>query len=54
MESTLATGLLMGLSATVMMDVWALVLSRFANQPLPNWAAVGRWVGHHTQGRVFN
>ena len=40
--SAILAGLLMGLVATALMDVWALILNRFAGQNLPNWAFVGR------------
>lgn len=47
-------GLVMGLTATIVMDIWALVLNRFAGVPLPNWAMVGRWTGHLPRGTVFH
>ena len=50
----LVTGLVMGVLATGAMDVWALVLNRFAGQALPKWDMVGRWVAHLPKGRVFH
>ncbi|WP_112322755.1 DUF2938 domain-containing protein [Oceanibium sediminis] len=47
-------GVAMGLGATLAMDLWALLLNRLAGQKLPNWAAVGRWVGQAGQGRLFH
>ncbi len=47
-------GVLMGLGATVAMDLWALLLNRATGQPLANWAAVGRWVWHLRSGTVFH
>ena len=47
-------GLLMGVVATALMDVWALILNRFAGQNLPNWAFVGRWFRHLGDGVVFH
>lgn len=44
----------MGLLATVLMDLWAVVLNRAAGQPLPNWGMVGRWVASLPSGQVFH
>ena len=54
METLLYTGVLMGLGATVLIDLWALVLQRLAQVALPNWAMVGRWVMHLPRGRLFH
>ncbi|WP_298919443.1 DUF2938 domain-containing protein [uncultured Roseobacter sp.] len=53
-DTIVMTGVFMGLIATVAMDVWALFLRRVAGQPTPNWAMVGRWVGHMPRGRLFH
>lgn len=50
-ESVVMTGVVMGLVATVAMDLWALVLKHLAGQPTPNWGMVGRWVAHMPNGR---
>lgn len=47
-------GALMGIGATVAMDVWAMLLKRLAGQNLPNWALVGRWFWHLRHGQVFH
>ena len=44
----------MGIGATVAMDVWAILLNRFAGQGLPNWANPGRWLGHVFRGKLFH
>ena len=44
----------MGVLATALMDLWAMVLNRFFGQPAPNWAMPGRWVGHLFRGKVFH
>jgi len=45
---------LIGAGATALLDLWALFLSRvFAIAP-PNWALVGRWVGHLPSGRFVH
>ena len=54
MTALLPSGILMGLLATIAMDLWALALNRFAKEPLPNWAMPGRWVGHLPRGTVFH
>ena len=52
--SAILAGTLMGLVATALMDVWALILNRFAGQNLPNWALVGRWFRHLGEGTIFH
>ena len=47
-------GVLIGIGATLVMDIWAIVLSRFPGENLPNWAPVGRWFGHLPRGRIFH
>lgn len=43
---------LVGTLATAAMDLGSLLLRRFAGVPLPNYAMVGRWVGHMPAGRL--
>ncbi|MFC7422206.1 DUF2938 domain-containing protein [Iodobacter arcticus] len=40
-----------GLGATLLMDLWALLLKRFFNIQSLNWAMAGRWIGHMQSGR---
>lgn len=47
-------GLLIGLLATVLIDIWALVLKHALNLPTTNWAMVGRWVGHLPKGQFVH
>lgn len=54
MGEILATGVIMGLLATVLMDLWAWLLNRAAGQAMPNWGLVGRWAAHVPRGRVFH
>jgi hypothetical protein len=42
---------LIGLGATAVMDLWALLLQFLLRIPPANWAMVGRWVGHFPRGR---
>ena len=54
MIAIVTTGIVMGLLATLLMDLWAVLLNRVAGQQLPNWGNVGRWVAHIPRGRVFH
>jgi hypothetical protein len=54
MQTILCTGILMGLGATVLIDIWALLLQRMAQVALPNWGMVGRWVMHLPRGKQFH
>lgn len=47
-------GVAMGIGGTIFMDIWAIVLHRFFNQPASNWAPVGRWFWHLQNGKVFH
>ncbi|AYC33721.1 DUF2938 domain-containing protein [Pseudomonas cavernae] len=43
--------ILLGVGATLVMDVWALLRRRFFGIPSLDYALVGRWLGHIRQGR---
>jgi len=45
---------LVGIGATALLDLWALLLNRIFGLPLPNWALVGRWFAHLPRGRVLH
>ncbi|OHV84288.1 DUF2938 domain-containing protein [Rhizobium sp. LCM 4573] len=47
-------GVVIGIGATVLMDIWAVVLHRVFNQPKANWAPAGRWFWHLGRGKVFH
>ncbi|MGJ4855674.1 DUF2938 domain-containing protein [Labrys sp. KB_33_2] len=47
-------GVAIGVGATVLMDLWAILLHKFFGENLPNWAPVGRWFWHLKEGRVFH
>jgi Protein of unknown function (DUF2938) len=42
--------LLIGIGATATMDAWLALMQRL-RQPTPDFALVGRWVGHMARGR---
>ncbi|HHQ2585175.1 DUF2938 domain-containing protein [Providencia rettgeri] len=44
---------LLGVGATIVMDVWALIL-KLAGQPTLNFSLVGRWVGHMANGQFIH
>jgi hypothetical protein len=43
-----------GGGATVLMDIWAIVLNKAFGVGLPRWGMVGRWVGHLRHGKIFH
>lgn len=45
---------LVGIGATALLDLWALLLNRVFRLPLPNWALVGRWFAHLPRGRFLH
>ncbi|QRM57704.1 DUF2938 domain-containing protein [Sinorhizobium sp. BG8] len=47
-------GVAVGIGATILMDIWAIVLWRLFGQSAPNWAPVGRWFWHLGRGKVFH
>src|SRR5690606_12536773 len=47
-------GILIGIGATIVMDLWALLLAAMPGQARPNWGLVGRWFWHLRYGRIFH
>lgn len=43
--------LAIGIGATMVMDIWAIVQRRAFGVPPPDYALVGRWIGHMLRGR---
>ena len=43
-----------GIGATILMDIWAVVLGKLTGSGLPNWGPPGRWVWHLREGKVFH
>ena len=37
---------LIGVGATAVLDLWAVLATRLVGFPAPNWGLVGRWVGY--------
>lgn len=53
MSDLIFRGVLIGLGATIAMDLWAQALA-LAGQARPNWAPVGRWFWRLKDGEVFH
>jgi hypothetical protein len=49
----LAQVALVGIGATVVMDVWLMLLKRLGTQTL-DFALIGRWLGHLLRGRLMH
>ncbi|KPF45443.1 DUF2938 domain-containing protein [Rhizobium sp. AAP43] len=47
-------GTVIGIGATIAMDLWAIVLHRVFGQARANWAPVGRWFWHLGKGKIFH
>ena len=43
--------LVMGITATVAIDVWATFANKVLGWPRTNWGMVGRWIGHMHDGQ---
>ena len=46
--------LAIGIGATILMDLWAILYAKLSGGGLPNWAPVGRWFYHLRYGTVFH
>jgi len=44
---------ILGIGATIILDLWILIGQLLLNIPAPNWSMVGRWVGHMRQGQFI-
>jgi hypothetical protein len=50
----LVHAVVIGAGATVVMDLWAVLLQRLFRIPSSNWAMVGRWIGHFPRGQFVH
>ncbi len=46
----LLQGILIGVIATIGMDIWSLIAKHVLKLPTADWAMVGRWFGHMPRG----
>ncbi|WP_246688610.1 MULTISPECIES: DUF2938 domain-containing protein [unclassified Mesorhizobium] len=51
---TIWHGALIGIGATVTIDIWGLVLWKLFQQPLANWGLIGRWAAHTPALKFFH
>lgn len=51
---TIYYGSLIGIGATLAMDMWTVIQNRVWRLPLPNWAMPGRWFAHIFKGKFFH
>jgi hypothetical protein len=42
---------LIGIGATLILDLWSFTLKTIFGVPFPNYTMVGRWIGHFPHGR---
>jgi hypothetical protein len=49
----IARAVLIGIGATIILDLWSLTLRLFG-AAAPNWGLVGRWIGHMPRGRFVH
>jgi hypothetical protein len=54
MLGLIAQGVLLGIGATLLFDLWQRGYALATGGPAPNWAPVGRWFRHLPAGRVFH
>jgi len=50
----LLAAVVVGVGATLFMDVWAVLLQRAFNIPLANYCLVGRWLRHMPEGKFMH
>jgi hypothetical protein len=54
MGDLIIKGFAIGFGATVVMDLWAVLLTLALGHPRANWGPVGRWFWHLGRGTVFH
>lgn len=54
MLEILGSAVLIGVGATIVMDLWGVFLKRCFGIPSLNFAMVGRWIGHFPRGRFVH
>ncbi len=45
---------LVGIGATLILDLWSLLLKTIFGAPFPNYTMVGRWIGYFPRGRFVH
>jgi hypothetical protein len=54
MWGVIGQGVLLGIGANLLFDLWQRGYALAAGQPAPDWGPIGRWFWHLRQGRVFH
>lgn len=54
MSDLLLRGILIGIGATILMDIWDLLLGQLPGRSRADWGPVGRWFWHLGRGQVFH
>ncbi|MEN5081955.1 DUF2938 domain-containing protein [Bosea sp. TWI1241] len=54
MIETILRAIVIGIGATALLDLWALLLNRTLGQPMANWAVIGRWFAYLPRGRFMH
>ncbi|MEC5146126.1 DUF2938 domain-containing protein [Chitinophaga sp. 212800010-3] len=54
MTAIIIKTVLIGVGATIVMDIWALFLKYIFQIPSLNYAFVGRWIGHCSSGKFMH
>lgn len=52
--SLIIDGIVIGIGATIALDIWGIILGSLPGQSKPDWGPVGRWVWHLKDGKLFN
>jgi len=47
-------GIIIGIAATIILDIWALVAKRAYDAAPANWAMAGRWFAHMKEGHYIH
>jgi hypothetical protein len=47
-------GVLIGVIATIGMDIWSLIAKQLLKLPTADWAMAGRWFGHMPRGKFIH
>lgn len=47
------TAAIVGIGGTLILDLYAVIMSRVAGMAAPDWRLVGRWLGHVARGRFI-
>ena len=54
MGKFIIASLVMGVAATALLDIWAILLNRMFGFATPNWTFGGRWFGHVARGQFLH